>query len=128
MTVSFLALLALLACSLRHPRLRLQPATVGRNVHDPDHRRTTASTLLAAVGNNDRETDSIVLDTLRTLGLARRTVERPVSGPKAYPRWWERVRAAVGLTILIVVLGVVVAVAVGVIILGFGFFLEQTTN
>ena len=74
------------------------------------------------------ENDSIVMDTLRALGLARRTIEQPVHGPKAYTRWWERLRAIIGLAMLIVAVGVALAVIVGIAVLGFGFFLEQTTN
>jgi len=66
-----------------------------------------------------------VLDTLRVLGLARRSVERPVSGPKAYTRWWERLRAVIGLIVLVTILGIVLAVATGIALFGFLYLLEQ---
>lgn len=69
-----------------------------------------------------------VIDVLRFFGLARRGVPRPVVGPKAFVRWWQRLRAAVVLAAVVAGLGAASAAVVGVIVLGAGFLLEQAIS
>lgn len=69
-----------------------------------------------------------VIDVLRFFGLARRGVPRPVVGPKAFVRWWQRLRAAVVLAAVVAGLGMASAAVVGVIVLGAGFLLEQAIS
>ena len=84
--------------------------------------------LAAAVSFDDDDDTSIVMDSLRVLGLVRRGIDRPVVGRKAYVRLWERVRALVVLTAIIVSIGIMLAVAIGLIVLAAGFLLEQTIS
>lgn len=65
------------------------------------------------------------MESLRTLGIIRREVERPVVGKKAYVRVWERVRAILVLGAIIAGLGVLLAGTIGVLSLALGFLLEQ---
>lgn len=69
-----------------------------------------------------------MIDVLRFFGLARRGVPRPVAGPKAFVRWWQRLGAAVVLSAVVAGLGLALAVAVWVIVLGAGFLLEQAIS
>lgn len=66
-----------------------------------------------------------LLGVLRVLGLARRAVPRPVVGPKAYVRWWQRVLALLALVVLVAVIGFALAAAVGLMVVVAGFLLEQ---
>jgi hypothetical protein len=84
--------------------------------------------LAAAASFDDDDDPSIVMDSLRVLGLVRRGIDRPVVGRKAYVRLWERVRALVVLTAIIVSIGMMLAVAIGLIVLAAGFLLEQTIS
>ncbi len=81
--------------------------------------------MFAAVRFDDDDDTSIVMDSLRVLGLVRLRVERPVVGRKAYVRLWERVRAIIVLTAIIVSIGVLLAATIGIIVLAAGFLLEQ---
>lgn len=80
--------------------------------------------LLALRFDKDDDT-SIVMDSLRVLGLVRRRVEPPVVGRKAYVRLWERIRALIVLAAIIVTIGIVLAATIGIIVLAAGFLLEQ---
>jgi hypothetical protein len=88
------------------------------------HRRGRSDLVRAVRLDRDDDT-SIVMDSLRVLGIVRRDIERPVVGRKAYVRVWERVRAAVVLTAIIIAIGVVLAATIGVLVLAAGFLLEQ---
>ena len=66
-----------------------------------------------------------LLSVLRLLGLARRAVPRPVVGPKAYVRWWQRVLALIALIALVAAIGFAFAAAVGLMVVVAGFLLEQ---
>lgn len=68
---------------------------------------------------------SIVMDSLRALGIVRREIERPVVGRRAYVRVWERVRALIVLAVIIITIGIMVAATIGVLVLAAGFLLEQ---
>lgn len=69
-----------------------------------------------------------VIDVLRFFGLARRGVPRPVVGPKAFVRWWQRLGSAVMLAAVVAGLGIALAAVVGVVALGAGFLLEQAIS
>ena len=69
-----------------------------------------------------------VVDVLRFFGLARRAVPRPIVGPKAYVRWWERIRAVIMLGAIVIVLGCLLAAIIGVIVVSIGFLLEQAIS
>lgn len=69
-----------------------------------------------------------VIDVLRFFGLAPRSVPRPVVGPKAFVRWWQRLWAALVLTAIVAGMGLALAAVVGVIALGAGFLLEQAIS
>jgi len=71
---------------------------------------------------------SIIMDSLRVLGIVRKHVDRPVVGRKAYTRWWERLRAIIVLSAIVVSLGVALAAIVGVTVLSLGFLLEQAIS
>lgn len=88
-------------------------------------RRRVRPDLMWAVGLDQDDDTSIVMDSLRVLGLVRRDIERPVVGRKAYVRVWERVRAAIVLAAIIVTIGIVLAATIGVLVLAAGFLLEQ---
>ncbi|RMH76573.1 MAG: hypothetical protein D6683_09875 [Actinomyces sp.] len=65
---------------------------------------------------------------LVALGVLPRPVPRPVVGPRAYVRWWERLRGLAGLVVVIVVCGIALAAAVGIFFLGLGFLLEKAIS
>ena len=69
-----------------------------------------------------------LIDVLRVLGLARRAVPRPVVGPKAYPQWWQRLRALLVLIALVVGIGFALAALVGLLVVAAGFLLEQAIS
>lgn len=71
---------------------------------------------------------AIALDSLRALGILRRSVDRPVVGRKAYVRWWERVRALIVLASIVVGLGMALAAAIGISLIVMGTFLEQAVS
>jgi len=79
----------------------------------------------AATAGPDDDRLNPFLDSLRTIGVIRRRVPRPVVGKKAYVRWWERLRAVIVLTAMVAAIGVALAASIGIIILGAGFLLEQ---
>lgn len=108
----------------RRPPWALQPATIAR-VTGGAPPVDLRGLLAAAVPLDDDDETSILMDSLRAIGLVRRRVERPVVGRKAYVRLWERVRALVVLTAIIVSIGVLLATTIGVIVLAAGFLLEQ---
>lgn len=87
--------------------------------------RTARSGLLLALRLDEDDDTSIVLDSLRALGLVRRGVEKPVVGRKAYVRVWERIRAAIVLAVIIITIGVLLAATIGIVVLAAGFLLEQ---
>ena len=96
------------------PRIR----SAGRRV-------VVGATFALRFDEDDTDDTSIVLDSLRALGLVRRGVERPVVGQKAYVRVWERVRAAIVLAAIITTIGVILAAAIGILFLAAGYLLEQ---
>jgi hypothetical protein len=69
-----------------------------------------------------------LLDSLRAAGIVRQRFIRPIVGPRAYVRWWERLRAALVHTAIVAGLGVALAAAIGVTVLGAGFLLEQAIS
>ena len=87
-------------------------------------RRSPTGVALALHFDEDDDT-SIVLDSLRAIGIVRPRVERPVVGRKAYVRLWERIRAGIVLAAIIITIGVAVAAAIGILVLAAGFLLEQ---
>ena len=124
--VSVLVLVAGLIIGGLRPPWVLQPATVapeGRVVSPSSLRRPLA----AAVPVDDDDT-TILMDSLRALGLARRRVGQPVVGRSAYVRLWERLRALTVLTALIMTIGVVLAATIGLLFLAIGFLLEQAIS
>ena len=70
----------------------------------------------------------LLLNSLRAVGILRRSVERPVVGPKAYVRLWQRLRSLIVLAAIVVGLGIVVAVVIGVIVIGLAFLLENAIS
>lgn len=82
-------------------------------------------TLALRFDEDDTDDTSILMDSLRALGLVRRRIERPVVGQKAYVRLWERVRAAIVLATIIATIGVLLAASIGIIVLAAGYLLEQ---
>ncbi len=107
----------------------LQPATATRRIdtariHTARADRLAASALFALRFDKDDE-NSIVMDSLRVLGLVRRNIEKPVVGQRAYVRVWERIRALIVLAAIIVTIGVMVAASIGLLVLAAGFLLEQ---
>lgn len=62
------------------------------------------------------------------LGFGPRGPSPVVTGPKAYVRWWERVRAAVVLAALVLILGLATAALVGALFFAGGFLLEQIVS
>lgn len=65
---------------------------------------------------------------LVALGVLPRPVPRPVVGPRAYVRWWERLRGLAGLVVVVVACGVALAAVVGIFFLGLGFLLEKAIS
>ena len=86
-------------------------------------RATNADLWFTAPVDDDEQ--SILMDSLRAIGLVRKRVDRPVVGKKAYVRVWERVRAIIVLAAIIISLGVLLATIVGLFFLALGFLLEQ---
>lgn len=84
--------------------------------------------MLFAVEMDQDDDNSIIMDSLRVLGLVRRRVEAPVVGRRAYVRVWERVRALIVLTGIIITIGVVLAASIGIVFLAAGFLLEQAIS
>ena len=84
--------------------------------------------MLGVMPVNDEDDTSIIMDSLRAIGLVRRRVDRPVVGRKAYVRWWERIRAIIVLAALVVGLGIALAAVVGISVLGLGFLLERAIS
>ncbi len=82
----------------------------------------------AAVPLDDGDDNSILMDSLRVLGLVRRRVEQPTIGRRAYVRLWERVRALIVLAAIIVSIGVLLAASIGIIVLAAGYLLEQAIS
>ncbi|MEM7140290.1 MAG: hypothetical protein AAF548_04595 [Actinomycetota bacterium] len=116
-------LVAAMTTAGRRPPWALQPAM--RHVATGAARpRRPADMMFAAPTDNDDDT-SIVMDSLRAIGLVRKRVDQPIVGKKAYVRLWERVRAIVVLAAIIVSLGVLLAAVIGIIFLAAGFLLEQ---
>ncbi|MDW3220879.1 MAG: hypothetical protein R8F63_19930 [Acidimicrobiales bacterium] len=105
----------------RRPPAALQPATVVRVTGTA--RRVTRIDVLRTAPVDDE--NSIVMDSLRAIGLVRKRVDQPVVGKKAYVRMWERVRAIIVLAVIIITLGVLLATVVGLFFLALGFLLEQ---
>ena len=68
------------------------------------------------------------IDVLRVLGLARRAVPRPVVGPRAYPRWWQRMLALLMLIGMVAGIGFGLAALVGFVVVLAGFLLEQAIS
>lgn len=65
---------------------------------------------------------------LRALGVLRQQVARPVVGPKAYVRLWQRLRALIVLVALVVGLGVALAAGIGALFIGLAFLLESAIS
>ena len=89
------------------------------------HRPLRGFTLALRFDEDDTHDESIIMDSLRALGLVRRRIERPVVGQKAYVRVWERIRAAIVLAAIITTIGVLLAASIGIIVLAAGYLLEQ---
>ncbi|MEZ5245993.1 MAG: hypothetical protein R2707_12915 [Acidimicrobiales bacterium] len=106
------------------PPWAIQPAMTERRIGTAGT-RTARSGLLLALRLDEDDDTSIVLDSLRALGLVRRGVEKPVVGRKAYVRVWERIRAAIVLAVIIITIGVLLAATIGIVVLAAGFLLEQ---
>ncbi len=75
-----------------------------------------------------KQASEVLLRALRAVGVLRQPVQRPVVGPKAYVRLWQRLRSLIVLAAIVVGLGIVLAVVVGVIVLGLAFFLENAIS
>lgn len=88
-------------------------------------RSLRGSTLALRFDEDDTDDTSIIVDSLRALGLVRRGVERPVVGQNAYARPWERIRAATVLATIIATIGVLLAASIGILVLAAGYLLEQ---
>ncbi len=65
---------------------------------------------------------------LRTVGILRQPAPRPVVGPNAYVRLWQRLRSLTVLAAIVIGLGIVLAVVIGVIVLGLAFLLENSIS
>lgn len=70
----------------------------------------------------------VLVRLLRMLGILRQDVARPVVGPKAYVRLWQRLRSLIVLTGIVVGLGIAVAALTGVIVVGLAFLLESAIS
>lgn len=75
-----------------------------------------------------KQASEVLVAALRAVGILRQGVQRPVVGPKAYVRLWQRLRSLIVLAAIVVGLGIVLAVVVGVIVLGLAFFLENAIS
>lgn len=128
MLTSFIVLLLVLVAGVfpgnRPLPWALQPATAHGGI-GARHKRSRRSDVFAALRFDEDDDNSIVMDSLRVLGLVRRQVERPTVGRKAYVRVWERVRALIVLSAIIISIGVMLAASIGVLVLAAGFLLEQ---
>lgn len=123
----------------RLPQWRLQPARVAIN-YDRAHDRTQPVAILLSVwmtaasrgddrsSSGRRQPSELLRSSLRAVGILRRSVERPVVGPKAYVRLWQRLRSLIVLAAIVVGLGIAVAVVIGVIIVGLAFLLENAIS
>lgn len=109
------------------PSWALQPATTTARI-GAAARHVIGDGVHRAVRFDKDDDTSIVMDSLRVLGLVRRQVEQPVVGRKAYVRLWERVRALIVLAAIIVSIGVMLAATIGVLVLAAGFLLEQAIS
>ena len=107
------------------PPWSLQPAIAGKKTGRKTARRPWW--LHAAVSQGDDRPNPL-LDSLRAAGILRQRVLSPVVGPRAYVKWWERVRAALVLAAIVAGLGVALAAAIGITVLGAGFLLEQAIS
>lgn len=74
------------------------------------------------------QASEVLVRTLRTIGILRQPAKRPVVGPKAYVRLWQRLRSLTVLAATVFGLGVVLAVVVGIVVLGLAFFLENAIS
>lgn len=124
--VSVLVLVAGVNLVGRRPPWALQPA-MSAGVTRTGARRHRGDMLFAVEMDQDDD-NSIIMDSLRVLGLVRRRVEEPVVGRRAYVRVWERVRALIVLTGIIITIGVVLAASIGIVFLAAGFLLEQAIS
>ena len=121
------------------PQWRLQPAKATTK-YDSAYGRTRLDSIRFSVwlaasnyGNEQSSTgrnqpSELVASSLRAVGILRRTVERPVVGPKAYVRLWQRLRSLIVLGAIVVGLGIAVAVVIGVIVVGLAFLLENAIS
>ena len=75
-----------------------------------------------------RQASEVLVRALRSVGILRQPAQRPVAGPKAYVRLWQRLRSLIVLAAIVVSLGIVLAVVVGVAVLGLAFFLENAIS
>ena len=125
---SFIVLVLVLVAGVfiggRRPPWALQPAMTPSRIGTAGTRTSPTGVALALRFDEDDDT-SIVLDSLRAIGIVRPRVERPVVGRKAYVRLWERIRAGIVLAAIIITIGVAVAAAIGILVLAAGFLLEQ---
>jgi len=121
------------------PQWRLQPARATANYDSPYGRTRLDSVRLSvwlATSNHGNEQPSpgrnqpseLIVSSLRAVGFLRRTVERPVVGPGAYVRLWQRLRSLVVLGAIVIGLGIAVAVVIGVIVVGLAFLLENAIS
>lgn len=125
------------------PLWRLQRARATTHVttnYDRAHRPTQLETIrfnvwLAASNRGHKQSDpghnqpsELVVSSLRAVGILRQTVQRPVVGPKAYVRLWQRLRSLIVLAAIVVGLGIAVAVVIGVIVVGLAFLLENAIS
>lgn len=125
------------------PHWRLQPAKAITHVttnYDSVHRPTQLETIRFAVwlaasnrsdehsGSRHNQPSDVVVSSLRAVGILRQTVERPVVGPKAYVRIWQRLRSLIVLAGIVVGLGIAVAVVIGVVVVGLAFLLENAIS
>lgn len=81
----------------------------------------TNQTLQPAMNQRRRSSPGSGDHTGRSRRPRREFVDAPspypaVDGVPGKPRWWERLRGVVGLTVLVTVLGVITAVAVSVLL------------
>ena len=101
------------------------PAEPTRSTRPTGSTRTAGQTRFA--GNAGRVSAALV-GALRAGGILRRPVQRPVVGPKAYVRLWQRLRSLIVLGAVVAGLGVALAAVVGVIVVGLAFFFENAIS
>ena len=121
------------------PRWELQPARV-KGSYDSARSLTRLETIrltiwLTASSGGDHpsrpgseQLPEVLVRSLRAVGIMPRSVERPVVGPKAYVRLWQRLRSLIVLAAMVIGLGIVVAVVIGVIVVGLAFLLENAIS